>query len=67
MSINEPGLGLLILFSVIQFIVGNIILFVIESGVLRKIDLKKIFMKKNEVQSDATLNVILYFIKPNVY
>lgn len=62
MSINEPGLGLLILFSVIQFIVGNIILFVIESGVLRKIDLKKIFRKKNEVQSDTTLNVILYFI-----
>ena len=66
MSINEPGLGLLILFSVIQFIVGNIILFVIESGVLRKIDLKKI-LKKIEVQSDATPNVILYLIYPNVF
>jgi hypothetical protein len=57
MSINEPGIGLLILFSVIQFFVGNIILFVIESGVLRKIDIKRIFKKNSSVHSATSLEV----------
>ena len=63
MSINEPGIGLLILFSVIQFFVGIIILFVLESGDLRQIDLRKIFKKKSTIHSATSLDVILYFNK----
>ena len=60
MSINEPGIGLLILFSVIQFFVGIIILFVIESGVLRRIDLKKIFKKNSTIHSATSVDVIFF-------
>ncbi len=67
MSINEPGIGLLIVFSVIQFIVGNIILVLIESGVWRKIDLKKIFMKNTAVHSDTPLDVILVYLATSFF
>ena len=33
LSMKEPGIGYLIFFCVIQFLVGNIILFLIESNI----------------------------------
>jgi hypothetical protein len=46
---------MLILFCFLQFIVGVFILFLIESGLLKKINIKKLFNKKVHTQDDGSM------------
>ena len=54
MSMTEPGIGLMIWFCIIQFIIGNIILLVIESRIFSRI---KFACKTNDTVEDSGENI----------
>jgi hypothetical protein len=54
LAFKEPGIGMLVMFCFLQFIAGVLILFLIESELLKNINIKKLFNKKVHTQDDGS-------------
>jgi hypothetical protein len=60
LSVNEPGIGLMLIFSVIQFIIGNIIILLLETQPWTKInctDQNNYKKMKNKFRIQSAINM----------
>ena len=55
-SLQEPGIGLMLVFSALQFVVGNLLIILIESKVWTKFDMKKCFRKSAQIDTSNVSN-----------
>ena len=66
-SLKEPGIGLMLVFSALQFLVGNLLIIFIESKMWTKFKLKKCSSKQielietNNVFIEASFNYFSIF------